>query len=486
MDQLNAYFRSEYAEQEIDVEHPPVWLKDCLRGTNPLPEWDPDPISGDEVKFQLQRLPSASAPGPDRLPYKVWKVVDPHGDLLSQIFKICQREHPVPSAWKKSTTILLYKKGDEKVPSNWRPISLQNALYKVYAAVWAKRLAVWATEAGTISPSQKGFVPGEGCLEHSFLVRSLMEDARRRRKSLHLVWFDLKNAFGSVPHRLLWFSMESIGLPEDMMSIIKDIYEGSSFVVTSDTEATGEIPQERGVKQGCPLSPLLFNLALEGLLRGIEIASAKGYSFSEDLQVRHTVKRPALGFPGRTCDAFFYTPTSKGGLGLRCIEDDLGNAMITQAVKMLTSPDPLIRGVARHSLDLTIRKRYGETEGPEDRWRFLVGLIKRDRESRRSGDISTVWSRVRDFAREAGVRLHGGTDEDATPTGVTVGGEDLSGDFRRVLLRKLRAMRGASWLSRWTSLAEQGGLPQLSVRCLSPTTGSGTVASSGTESTVSP
>ena len=45
--------------------------------------------------------------------------------------------------------------------------------------------------------------------------------------------------------------------------------------------------------------------------------------------------------------------------------------MITQAVKTLTSTDPLIRGVARLSLDLTIRKRYGVTEGPEDRWKFL-------------------------------------------------------------------------------------------------------------------
>ena len=99
------------------------------------------PISGDEVKTQLQRLPSASAPGPDRLPYKVWKVIDLKRVLLSKIVEICQRQRKIPSAWKKSTTILLYKKGDELLPSNWRPISLQNALYKVYAAIRAKRLA---------------------------------------------------------------------------------------------------------------------------------------------------------------------------------------------------------------------------------------------------------------------------------------------------------------------------------------------------------
>ena len=63
-------------------------------------------------------------------------------------------------------------------------------------------------------------------------------------------------------------------------------YEGSSFTVLSDTGETEEIPQEQGVKQGCPLSPLVFNLALEGLLWGIEASSTKGYLFSEDLQAK--------------------------------------------------------------------------------------------------------------------------------------------------------------------------------------------------------
>jgi hypothetical protein len=78
-------------------------------------------------------------------------------------------------------TILLYKKGDEGEPSNWRPIALQSAIYKIYAALWAKRLASWTKEAGVISPSQKGFIAGEGCL---YLMRSLMEDARRQNSTL--------------------------------------------------------------------------------------------------------------------------------------------------------------------------------------------------------------------------------------------------------------------------------------------------------------
>ena len=179
VEELQAYFRNEYSAESVELENPPSWLNDCLKAPDNALELEETPISGEEVKAQLKRLPSASAPGPDRIPYKVWKVVDTSGSLLAQIFGICRRERKIPGALKKSTTVLIYKKGDEGVPRNWRPISLQSAIYKIYASVLAKRLATWAEEAGAISPSQKGFVPGEGCLEHAFLVWSMMDDARR-------------------------------------------------------------------------------------------------------------------------------------------------------------------------------------------------------------------------------------------------------------------------------------------------------------------
>ena len=71
-----------------------------------------------------------------------------------------------------------------------------------------------------------------------------------------------------------------------------------------------------------------------------------------------------------------------------------------------------------------------------------------------------MWSRVRDFAKETGARLHGGTGEDPRPTSISLGDQEVPGDFRRVLLRELRTSRSRNWLKKWTSLAEQGGLAQ--------------------------
>ena len=116
-------------------------------------------------------------------------------------------------------------------------------MYKIYAALWAKRLANWASEAEIISPCQKGFMPGEGCSKHAFLLCS---DAWRNHKTLYSIWFDLKNAFGSIPLDLLWFSMTQLGVPE-IIAIIHDIFQWSSFrVLFGDNNMTDSIPEEWG------------------------------------------------------------------------------------------------------------------------------------------------------------------------------------------------------------------------------------------------
>ena len=85
-------------------------------------------------------------------------------------------------------------------------ISLQPTVYKIYAAILAKRLATWAIFYKRISPSQKGFLPYEGCAKHSFLLRSVFEDSKRRNRNvrvyrnMRVVWLDLRNASTSCNH----------------------------------------------------------------------------------------------------------------------------------------------------------------------------------------------------------------------------------------------------------------------------------------------
>ena len=240
------------------------------------------------MEAQLKRLPWQSAPGPDGVDYRLWKATPASIPLLTAIYTTCQVNCRFPEAWKRSNTILIHKSGDEAVPGNWRPISLQPTIYKIFAAVMAKRLATWAVMGGKISACQKGFLPMEGCSEHSFIMESVMSDAKRRRKDVRIMWLDLRNAFGSVSHDLLWLMMRRLQVPEHFIDLCQEIYTGSTQRVRCKEGYTDDIPVSVGIKQGCPLSPLLFNLALEALLPALN-ARSTGYTLENGSTVKQLV-----------------------------------------------------------------------------------------------------------------------------------------------------------------------------------------------------
>lgn len=196
------------------------------------------------------------------------------------IYNICLINKKIPIAWKTSTTTLIYKQGDWEDPGNWRPIALQPTIYKIYDTILASHLAQFCIDNSTISPLQKSFMLIEGCFEHCFLMNSMFEDSKQCRKDLHLVWLDLQNAFGSIPHSVL---MSRLSIPPHFISLCKD---GSYTRYRCAAGLSTNIRQTVGVKQGCLLSPLLFNLALQGLLLGLDKLSG-GYSFSSNLTIKY-------------------------------------------------------------------------------------------------------------------------------------------------------------------------------------------------------
>eukprot|EP00731_Ephydatia_muelleri_P034291 Em0054g14a len=185
----------------------------------------------------------------------------------------------VSSAWKHSTITLLHKGGEPAELKNWRTVSVQLTVYKLYAAIIAKRIASWATAMSSFSPAQKGFLAYDGCGGvHIFLLRSILGNSRRE-KNLLLAWLDIKDAFPSVSHHLMLSFMERVGLSGSVLRVVQDIYSHATVAIRTGRESrTPPIPQRRGVKQGCLLSPILFNVVI-GLLRHLS-ASQGGYSIA--------------------------------------------------------------------------------------------------------------------------------------------------------------------------------------------------------------
>ena len=262
IEEVEDHFKAKLAvPQGIDPWAPPPFPLWQQRTPSDVME---APISQQEVKRTLQAMDADTSPGPDRLKYKTWKLLDPNQEIVTAILNTCRANGKIPPAWKISTTILIHKGDDPLVLDNWRPIALQNTLYKIYAAIVARRISSWAVDTGVMSPSQKGFLPMEGCLEHNHLMTSVLQDSRRRKRPAYLTWLDLKDAYGSVPHQTLFRTMELAGLEGTTMEVVKDFYHQTTTEVRTKRRTTAPIGIQRGVKQGCPLSPILFNLVMEG------------------------------------------------------------------------------------------------------------------------------------------------------------------------------------------------------------------------------
>ena len=283
--ELVAHFTATFAAPP-PLGPPPAWLFPDRRpvdtgvpGTTDEGDILQSPVTPEEVVTQFKRT-KRTAPGADGISYSNWRWVDPLGLILSTIYNICRINSRVPGPWKHSTVTLIHKGGDVTSIRNWRPISLQLTVYKLYSAIIARRITSWATMTSAFSDAQKRFLAYDGCAEHNFLLWSVMTDSRRHKRDVLLTWLDLRDAFGSVPHQLMLLLMERLGLSGAVLDVVRDIYSHSTIAVRTGRELyTPAIPQNRGVKQGCPLSPILFNIALEALLRHLSTSTA-GYTIA--------------------------------------------------------------------------------------------------------------------------------------------------------------------------------------------------------------
>ena len=167
-------------------------------------------------------------PGPDRVEYRHLKRVDPSCSILSLLFSHCFKKRDVPPAWKSAITVLIYKKGSTDDPSNFRPIALMSCLYKLVMGVIAKRLTSWAIDNDLLSKEQKSARPSEGCYEHTFLLQSIIGEARRSHKNAFVAWLDLRNAFGSIPHSAITTTLTHIGVPLPLIEMITNSYAGAT------------------------------------------------------------------------------------------------------------------------------------------------------------------------------------------------------------------------------------------------------------------
>ena len=114
-------------------------------------------------------------------------------------------------------------------------------------------------------------VPGiAGCLEHGNKIWEAIQKAKTNKKDLDVIWLDLANAYGSVPHQMILLSLWMYHMPEDISKMLRTYFDGFLMQFTTKEYTTNRNKLEVGIVMGCLVSPILFLLAMQLLLKVTE------------------------------------------------------------------------------------------------------------------------------------------------------------------------------------------------------------------------
>lgn len=217
------------------------------------------PITIEEViRF---RPPIQSAHGVDGLSPTDWcyKV---NNNIKAIIMNILLSSGKVPKLWTRARTVLIPKNEEWQNPSNYRPISISSIIIRHFHKILANRISL----AIKYDERQRGFIRADGAAEIIYSLASVIDIARHDNKQLHMAFLDIKKAFDSVSHHSIIWSLRNKGLPLKLIEYIKYIYDNSEMCIEIDGEQSETIKPGRGVRQGDPLSSIIFNIVMDEIL----------------------------------------------------------------------------------------------------------------------------------------------------------------------------------------------------------------------------
>ena len=257
------------------------WTKYCcslynyeLRSDPSLLQNDPRPRLDDEspsvlkgeVEEAVRSLKAGKSPGVDNVPSELLK----HGGeaTTAAMTALCHKiweEKKWPKEWTQSLVIPLPKKGNLKLCQNYRTISLISHPSKVMLRIILNRLKSKAEEL--LADEQAGFRAGRSTVEQIFNCRVMMEKHLQHQRELFHNFIDFKKAFDRVWHDGLWQVLRGFNIEEGLVQVIQELYRDASSAVLLNGQIGNFFKTTVGVRQGCLLSPVLFNLFLEKIMQ---------------------------------------------------------------------------------------------------------------------------------------------------------------------------------------------------------------------------
>lgn len=237
-----------------------------ILNTQRSPEEEPSPpILREEVIAAMSSLKAGKSPGVDNIPAELVRVGG--RETIDVLTALCQKiweQKKWPTEWTQSLIIPLPKKGNLRQCQNYRTISLISHPSKIMLRILLNRLKTKAEEI--LAEEQAGFRAGRSTVEQIFNSRVLIEKHLQHQRDLFHNFIDFKKAFDRVWHDGLWHVLRGFNIEEGLVQTMQALYAHSSSAVLLNNKIGDFFQTTVGVRQGCLLSPILFNLYLERIM----------------------------------------------------------------------------------------------------------------------------------------------------------------------------------------------------------------------------
>lgn len=231
-----------------------------LRGLNEN-EFVEKRFTGTMLSNAFAKITAGKASGGDNVQGEfLQRLGDREREALLEIFNDRLSGGPKPAAWESPTAILLQKQSGASWVKDFRPITISSVVARVYDRMLLEFLEPFCQSWTT---NQFGNRKTYQCSEAVHSLRRVFEKQWLFRRHCSCAKFDVEKAFDSTSHECIVDCLKSLGVPEWLIVAVMAEYEDTKMKVVVDEREMGVVPLRRGVRQGSPLSAMLFQLTLD-------------------------------------------------------------------------------------------------------------------------------------------------------------------------------------------------------------------------------
>ena len=212
--------------------------------------------------------------GGDGIPVELFQILK--DDAVKVLHSICKQNWKTQQwsqDWKRSVFIPISKKGNAKECSNYCTIALISHASKVMLKILQARLQQYVN--CELSDVQAGFRKGRGTRDQTASIHWIIEKASEFQKNIYFCFIDYAKDFDCVDHNKLWKILKEMGIPDHQTCLLRNLYAGQEATVRTRHGTTDCFQIGKGVRQGCILSPCLFKLYAEYIMRNAVLEEAR-------------------------------------------------------------------------------------------------------------------------------------------------------------------------------------------------------------------